>query len=362
MADLEGPNNSPTVFPNPSRQLSAREQELAAIYEQVPGILFYIRIEAGGEFRFLAMSRAGLEATGLTREQFVGALVRDVIPPASRELVLEHYRDAVRSGRTVRWKDVSTYPAGQKTGEVAVTPLYDAHGVATHLVGVVHDVTDHERLEQAFYDREERLAFRIRLNDALRPLHDPVEIQDVTVRLLGEYLGVNRVAYSVVEGDAFIVTTSLRERGAAASRPVANQRLRRDGARRVPAQRPGDVQRCADRPAVDGRRARELVGIWHRGVSARHAAQGGPASRRVRRERPDAARLDTQRGHAGSGDGGTHVVGRGACVHRGRVARACPTAACRAQRLGSGVVDPEHRYGRGRLGRRGSSAIRARPG
>src|SRR5262245_65696883 len=143
MAELNGPNRT-TTLPDPSRELASREQELAAIYEEVPGILFYVRIEAGGEFRFLSMSPAGLEATGLTREQLVGALVRDVIPPPSRELVLNHYRDAIRSGRTVRWKEVSAYPAGQRTGEVAVTPLYDERGVATHLVGVVHDITRHE--------------------------------------------------------------------------------------------------------------------------------------------------------------------------------------------------------------------------
>ena len=138
----------------------------------------------------------------------MGALVRDVIPPPSCEVVLNHYRDAIRLGRTVRWKEASAYPSGQKTGEVAVTPLYDARGRATHLVGVVHDITDREHLEQTLHVREERLAFLLRLNDALRPLRDPVEIQNVTVRLLGEYLGVNRVAYSVVEGDEFIVTTS----------------------------------------------------------------------------------------------------------------------------------------------------------
>src|SRR5262245_51533631 len=202
------PSDTPNDLPSAPQDLTSREQELAAIYEHVPAILFYIRIEADGEFRFVSVSQTGLEATGLTREQLVGALVRDVIPPPSRELVLNHYREAIRSGKTVRWKEVSTYPAGQRTGEVAVTPLYDERGVATHLVGVVHDITRHEHLEQTLHDREERLAFLLRLNDALRPLRDPVEIQNVTVRLLGEYLGVNRVSYSVVEGDEFIVTTS----------------------------------------------------------------------------------------------------------------------------------------------------------
>ena len=129
--------------------VAARERELAAIYEHIPGILFYVAIEPDGDFRFLSMSDAGLAATGLTREQFVGSLVRHVIPPPSRELVLQNYREAIRTGRTVRWREVSDYPAGRKIGEVAVTPLYDANGAATHLIGIVHDITEQERLAEA---------------------------------------------------------------------------------------------------------------------------------------------------------------------------------------------------------------------
>jgi PAS domain S-box-containing protein len=116
--------------------LRAREEELLAIYENVPGILFYIAIESDGEFRFLSVSRDFLVATGLTREQIVGSLVRDVIPEPSRDMVLNHYREAILSGQTVRWEEESVYPAGRRYGEVAVTPLYHAGGVATHLIGL----------------------------------------------------------------------------------------------------------------------------------------------------------------------------------------------------------------------------------
>src|SRR5215470_17513290 len=198
------------TFPEarPPDGLAARERELSAIYENVPGILFYVGIDHDGEFRFLSMSQAGLVAMGLTRERVVGALVRDIIPPPSRDLVLNHYRDAIRSGRTVRWREVSVYPAGRRVGEVAVTPLYDATGVATHLIGIVHDITKREQLEEALHQREERLSFLLRLNDAVRPLNDPGEIQDLTVRFLGEHLRVNRVVYAAIEGDEFIVRRS----------------------------------------------------------------------------------------------------------------------------------------------------------
>jgi PAS domain S-box-containing protein len=134
----------------------AREKELSAIYQNVPGIVFYIAIEPDGEFRFLSVSRDFLVATGLTREQVIGSLVRDIIPQPSLDTVLHHYRQAIRSGQPVRWEEESVYPAGRKYGEIAVTPLYDSSGVATHLIGIVHDITASKRLEEERADEQRR--------------------------------------------------------------------------------------------------------------------------------------------------------------------------------------------------------------
>ena len=55
---------------------------------------------------------------------------------------------------------------------------------------------------------EDRLQFLVTLNDRLRPLRDPVEMQEVAVRLLGEHLRVNRVAFAEIDGDEFLVVRS----------------------------------------------------------------------------------------------------------------------------------------------------------
>ena len=94
--------------------LDAREEEPSAIYENVPGIVFYIAVEPDGEFRFLSVSRGFLAATGSSREQVVGSVVGDVIPPPSRDMVLNHYREAIRSAQPVRWEEKSVYPAGPR--------------------------------------------------------------------------------------------------------------------------------------------------------------------------------------------------------------------------------------------------------
>src|SRR6187397_2862272 len=50
--------------------------------------------------------------------------------------------------------------------------------------------------------------FLITLNEQLRPLKDPVEIQEVAVRLLGEHLQASRVHYAQIDGDEFVIGRS----------------------------------------------------------------------------------------------------------------------------------------------------------
>ena len=61
--------------------------------------------------------------------------------------------------------------------------------------------------------------FLITLNEWLRPLRDPVEIQGVAVRLIGEHLQASRVHYAHIEGDEFVIERSY----AGAAAPFADR-------------------------------------------------------------------------------------------------------------------------------------------
>jgi hypothetical protein len=50
--------------------------------------------------------------------------------------------------------------------------------------------------------------FLVALNERLRPLRDPVQIQEVAVRLIGEHLQASRVNYAQIVGNAFVIKQS----------------------------------------------------------------------------------------------------------------------------------------------------------
>jgi PAS domain S-box-containing protein len=137
--------------------LRESEQQLVSIYNTVRDVIFHLAVEPEGRFRFVSVNAAFLRVTGLSREMVVGKTVNNVIPEPSLTIVLGKYRQAIEENTTVLWVQTSDYPNGRLTGEVSVAPVFDNKGTCTHLVGSVHDITQHQQDEAALRESEERL-------------------------------------------------------------------------------------------------------------------------------------------------------------------------------------------------------------
>ena len=147
-------------------ELRASETQLSLIYDGVYDIVFVVRVEPDDVFRFISVNRRFLEATGLQEHQIVGKEINEVIPEQSAALVLQKYKEAVQKNRSVQWEEVTIYPAGEKTAEVAISPVFDAQGVCTQLIGMAHDITERKRAEAALRlahdELEQKVAERTR--------------------------------------------------------------------------------------------------------------------------------------------------------------------------------------------------------
>jgi PAS domain S-box-containing protein len=142
--------------------LQERELWLSSIYDTVGDVIYYLSVEGDECYRFISVNHAFCEVTGMSEKKIIGRLINDVIPEPSLTIVLGKYRQAIDKKNVIRWEETSDYPTGQLIGEVSISPVFDAKGRCTHLVGSVHDITERKRIE------EEILHYRDHLEEIVR--------------------------------------------------------------------------------------------------------------------------------------------------------------------------------------------------
>jgi PAS domain S-box-containing protein len=148
------------------------------------------RVYVNAEFVRLFSLDATRAVAGVPFEEFLPAM-----HPNDRENVVAKVQQAREKGEEYSLEYRLIQPDGETRWIHARGRGYlDSEGQPWRFNGLVFDVTERKRIEQ-------RDAFLVKLDDAVRPLTDPLEIMQVTTRHLGEYFEVNRCAYSDVEED-----------------------------------------------------------------------------------------------------------------------------------------------------------------
>ena len=119
-------------------RLRASEERLRTLITHLPVILF--ALDADGVFTF--SDGAGLATVGVAPDQVVGRPYRDV--HAAHPEILEHL------GRALVGEEVAFLRrVGERILDARATPLRDARGGVTGVIGVCVDVTDRVRAEEA---------------------------------------------------------------------------------------------------------------------------------------------------------------------------------------------------------------------
>ena len=136
-----------TEIKREERALYENKQYLSSIFDTVSDIMFQLTVESDGNLRLTSINRAFTRITGLSPDQLVGKTIDEITPRETLSLTREKYRQAIEDKAIVRWEITSVHLPEQLTGEISVAPIFDRDGHCTHLIGVVHDITERKKTE-----------------------------------------------------------------------------------------------------------------------------------------------------------------------------------------------------------------------
>nr|WP_322720781.1 YlcI/YnfO family protein [Nostoc sp. ChiQUE02]MDZ8233862.1 YlcI/YnfO family protein [Nostoc sp. ChiQUE02] len=157
------------------------------------------------DYRFLEINPTFEQQTGL--RQAIGKTARQLVPDLEDHWI-QIYGQVALTGEPARFENGSF--AMNRWFDVYACRMGEAQGRKVAIV--FKDISEQQAAlrerklrEEISRQTAEFNAFRVSLTDALRPLADPVKIQATASRVLGEYLGANRVAYFEVRGADYVV-------------------------------------------------------------------------------------------------------------------------------------------------------------
>ncbi len=159
-------------------------------YENIPDCFFAL----DSTWRITYANQKTADVIGWQPKELVGKVIWDQFPELIGTPVHDAYVKARETGMVQR-VEMNGPQAGTCFSVLAV-PMADG----IHVYG--QDITRRKQAEIALILNEEREAFLLKLSDAIRPLYDPLDIQDAAARVLGEHLKADRAFYcDVVKKD-----------------------------------------------------------------------------------------------------------------------------------------------------------------
>jgi len=200
------------IQPEVKNGTAAPLPDFRTLFEQLPGSYLVLLPDAPA-FTIVAVSDAYLTMAATTRRDILGCGIFEVLPGdlsgGTDDLVIDlrsSLERAIATGAADRLLLQNYGTCGRTASRqeryrsMLNTPVFAKNGSLQYVLHCVDDVRKQVRAEER-QSLEQRDAFLVRLDDAIRPLAEPDEIRQTASKLLGDYLQADRCVFCTFEPD-----------------------------------------------------------------------------------------------------------------------------------------------------------------
>lgn len=185
-------------------KLRKSEQRFRQLFNSMNEIFVTVEIiydEKGQafDFRYLEINPATEKLVNKSRDEMIGKRAKELFG-VIEDYWIQALSRVDRTGEPSRFENYSA--AFDKYWNANI---FKVEGYPNIVAIILSDISVRKKAEEALRENEERGTFLLELTDALKPLSDPIEIQETASRLLGEHLKADRVGYFEIEGDDCVI-------------------------------------------------------------------------------------------------------------------------------------------------------------
>ena len=132
--------------------LRQNERLLALITDNVPALITYIDKNE----RYLYVNKAYYDWFGLKKEDIIGKKINDILPPESYKIVKENINSVLKGERVAFENIIPNKSNITRIVQATYVPYFDDNGHVQSFVGMIQDITDQKRAEEALRESTER--------------------------------------------------------------------------------------------------------------------------------------------------------------------------------------------------------------
>jgi PAS domain S-box-containing protein len=120
---------------------------LDAILSNGQSKIFLVNVEPDGRFTYAPITAARRRRAGGARGGLAGRTPIDIFGAADGAALIAHYRDCVAAGAPIVYEERLRRPPDERWWQTSLTPLTDATGAVSQILGIAIDITERKRVE-----------------------------------------------------------------------------------------------------------------------------------------------------------------------------------------------------------------------